>query len=139
MVNGKRKYYLAASYRLGPRVAKARVFLGTDLNEDDIERRSSDARRELESRVKSAKSIGDPYRTVLSPEEMMEVALLTTRVKVKLAHFSEDDWKNFTEKFTYHTNAIEGSRVSEEEVKQILEDRRRGLQPAQEGRDSVAK
>lgn len=122
-VNGKKKYYLAASYRLGPRIAKARVFLGTDLARDDVERRSRDARRELENRIKFAKSIGDPYRTVLSPEEMKEVILLTTRVRMKLAHFSEDIWKNFTEEFTYHTNAIEGSRVSKQEVKQILGDR----------------
>jgi Fic family protein len=123
VVNGKKKYYLAASYRLGPRIAKARVFLGTNLSRDDLERRSKDARRELENKIKSAKSIGDPYRTVLSSEEMREVALLTAKVRVKLAHLSEDNWKNFTEEFTYHTNAIEGSRVSKQEVKQILGDR----------------
>lgn len=123
VVNGRKKYYLAASYRLGPRIAKARVFLGTDLRIDDIERRSRDAQRDLENKVKSAKSIGDPYRTVLSPEEMEEIVLFTTKVRMKLAHFSEDDWENFTEEFTYHTNAIEGSRVSKQEVKQILGDR----------------
>lgn len=123
MVNGKKKYYLAASYRLGPRIAKARVFLGTNLSKDEVDRRSREARGELENKIRSAKSIGDPYRTVLSSEEMKEVALLSTKVKIKLAHFSEDDWKNFTEEFTYHTNAIEGSRVSKQEVKQILGDR----------------
>ena len=41
-----------------------------------------------------------------------------------MAHLSEDDWKSFTEEFTYHTNAIEGSRVSKEEVRQILGDQR---------------
>ena len=124
VVNGKKKYYLAASYRLGPRVAKARVFLGTDLTEDEVDRRSRETRHELENKIRSAKSIGDPYRTVLSSEEMKEVILLSTKVKVRLAHFSEDDWKNFTEEFTYHTNAIEGSRVSKQEVKQILSDRK---------------
>jgi len=123
VVNGRKKYYLAASYRLGPRIAKARIFLGTNLSRDDIERRSEDSRRELENRIRAAKSIGDPYRTVLSAEEMKEVALLTAKVRVKLAHLSEEDWKNFTEEFTYHTNAIEGSRVSKQEVKQILGDR----------------
>lgn len=123
VVNRKNKYYLAASYRLGPRIAKARVFLGTDLGRSEIERRARDARRELENKVRSAKSISDPYRTILSPEEMKEVALLTTKVRIKLAHFSDDDWENFTEEFTYHTNAIEGSKVSRQEVKQILGDR----------------
>lgn len=124
MVNGKKKYYLAASFRLGPRVEKVRVFLGTNIGRDEIEKRSRDARAELENKIRAAKSIGDPYRTVLSADEMKEVAMLTTRVRIRLAHFSEDDWKNFTEEFTYHTNAIEGSRVSKQEVKQILGDRR---------------
>ncbi|MDG6898528.1 MAG: Fic family protein, partial [Nitrososphaerota archaeon] len=123
VVNGKKKYYLAASYRLGPRIAKARVFLGTNLSRDEIEKRARDARHELENKVRSAKSIGDPYRTVLSPEEAKEVALLTTKIRIKLTHLSEDDWRNFTEEFTYHTNAIEGSKVSRKEVKQILGDR----------------
>lgn len=123
VVNGKKKYYLAASYRLGPRIAKVRVFLGTDLDKEEVDRRSREARRELENKIRSAKSISDPYRTVLSSEEIEEVSLLFAKVKIKLAHFSEDAWKNFTEEFTYHTNAIEGSRVSKQEVKQILSDR----------------
>jgi cell filamentation protein, protein adenylyltransferase len=123
-VNGKKKYYLAASYRLGPRVAKVRVFLGTNLSKDDIDKRSKDAKPELENKIRAAKSIGDPYRTVLSADEMEEVAMLTTKVRIRLAHFGEDDWKDFTEEFTYHTNAIEGSGVSKQEVKQILGDRR---------------
>jgi Fic family protein len=123
VVNGRKKFYLAASYRLGPRIAKARVFLGTDLSGDEVDKRSEEARVELENKIRSAKSIGDPYRTVLTPKEMKEVTLLSTKVRMRLAHFSEDDWKNFTEAFTYHTNAIEGSRVSKQEVKQILGDR----------------
>ncbi len=122
MVNGKKKHYLAASYRLGPRIRKVRVFLGTDLNKDELDERLGVAKNELQDKIKSAKAIGDPYRTILSPREMEEVVLLTTKVRVKLAHFSEDDWRNFTEEFTYHTNAIEGSRVSKQEVKQILGD-----------------
>jgi Fic family protein len=123
VVNGKKKYYLAASYRLGSRVAKVRVFLGTGLNKDVVVKRSKEARIELENKIRAAKSICDPYRTVLSPEEVKEVSLLFTNVRVKLAHLSEDDWKNFTEEFTYHTNAIEGSRVSKQEVRQILGNR----------------
>ena len=123
LVNGRRKYYLAVSYRLGPRVLKARVFLGTDLDKGGVGRRSVEARGELEDKVRSAQSIGDPYRTVLSSSEMREVAHLSKRVRVKLAHLSEDDWKSFTEEFTYHTNAIEGSKVSRQEVRQILGDR----------------
>ncbi|MDG6906267.1 MAG: Fic family protein [Nitrososphaerota archaeon] len=123
VVNGRKKYYLAASYRSGDRIAKARIFLGTNLRGDEVNRRSKDALRELENKIRSAKSIGDPYRTILSSREMKDITVLTTKVRIRLAHFSEDAWKNFTEEFTYHTNAIEGSRVSRQEVKQILGDR----------------
>ncbi|MDV3293570.1 MAG: Fic family protein [Nitrososphaerales archaeon] len=119
-VNGKKKYYLAASYRSGGKVAKVRVFLGTDLGRDEVESLAERAKPELERKVRSAKSIGDPYRTVLSSKELREITILTTKVKAKLAHLSEEDWKAFTEEFTYHTNAIEGSTVSRKEVRQVL-------------------
>ena len=121
-MRGRRKYYIATSYRVGAKVAKVRVFLGTDLGRDEVERLAEQAKERLEEKVRSAKSIGDPYRTVLSSKAMREITLLTTKARAKLAHFSEDDWKAFTEEFTYHTNAIEGSTVSRKEVKQVLAD-----------------
>ncbi len=123
LANGKRKYYLAHSYRANSKVRKARVFLGTDLSREEVERLAQKARGKLVEKVKSAKRIGDPYRTILSSQEIKEITLLTTKVRVKLAHLSEEDWKNFTEEFTYDTNAIEGSTVSKKEVKQVLTDR----------------
>ncbi len=123
LVNGKQKYYLAHSYRTNSKVAKARVFLGTDLTREELERRAEEARDRLEEKIQAAKRIADPYRTVLSPRELKEITLLTTKVKVKLAHLSETDWQNFTEEFTYDTNAIEGSTVSKKEVRQVLADK----------------
>lgn len=122
-VNGRRKYYLAHSYRVNSKVRKVSVFLGTDLSQDEVARLAKAAEVRLEEKVTSAKRIGDPYRTVLSPQEIKEITLLTTKVEIKLAHFSEEDWKNFTEEFTYDTNAIEGSTVSKKEVRQVLADR----------------
>jgi Fic family protein len=123
LVNGRRKYYLAHSYRANSKVLKARVFLGMDLSQEEVARFAKAARPRLEEKVQAAKRIGDPYRTVLSPQEIKEITLLTTKVEIKLAHLSEEDWKNFTEEFTYDTNAIEGSTVSKKEVKQVLADR----------------
>jgi len=119
-VHGKTKYYLAHSFRSDSRVRKLRVFLGTDLGYEEVQRRAAAARAKLEDRIRSAKEIGDPYRTVLSPDELKEITLLTTRVEMKLAHLSETDWARFTEEFTYDTNAIEGSKVSKKEVRQVL-------------------
>ena len=120
VVRGKTKYYLAHSFRSDSRVRKLRVFLGTDLGNEEVQRRAAAARAKLEDRIRSAKEIGDPYRTVLSPDELKEITVLTTRVEMKLAHLSETDWARFTEEFTYDTNAIEGSTVSKKEVRQVL-------------------
>jgi len=124
LVNGKRKYYLAHSYRTNSRVAKVRIFLGTDLTKDELQKRRGEASRRLEEKIQAARRIADPYRYALSPRELKEITLLTTKVQVKLAHLSESDWQNFTEKFTYDTNAIEGSTVSKKEVRQVLADRK---------------
>jgi cell filamentation protein, protein adenylyltransferase len=123
LVNGRRKYYLAHSYRVNSKVRKVRVFLGMDLSQEEVSRLAKAARSKLEAKIQSAKRIGDAYRTVLSSQEIKEIDLLTTKVEIKLAHLSEEDWKNFTEEFTYDTNAIEGSTVSKKEVKQVLADR----------------
>ena len=123
LANSRRKYYLAHSYRANSKVRKARVFLGMDLSQEEVARLAKAARPRLEEKIQAAKRIGDPYRTVLSPQEIEEITLLTTKVEIKLAHLSEEDWKNFTEEFTYDTNAIEGSTVSKKEVKQVLADR----------------
>lgn len=123
LVNDKKKYYLAHSYRVNSRVRKVRAFLGTDLSQAEVARLAEAARARLDDKIQSAKKIGDPYRTDLSPQEIEEITLLTTKVEIKLVHFSEEDWKNFTEEFTYDTNAIEGSTVSKKEVKQVLADR----------------
>ncbi len=123
LAKGKRKYYLAHSYRSNSRVRKVRVFLGTDLGREELERLAKQATGRLEEKIQIAKRIGDPYKTVLSQREINEINLLTTKVEIKLAHLGEEDWKNFTEEFTYDTNAIEGSTVSKEEVRQVLGDR----------------
>jgi len=123
LVSGKKKYYLAQSYRADSKVLKVRVFLGTDLTGREVQERAEAAKGRLEEKVQAARRIADPYRTVQSPRELQEIALLTTKVKVRIAHLSEADWKNFTEEFTYDTNAIEGSTVSRREVRQVLEDR----------------
>lgn len=123
LVNGKKKYYLAHSLRVNSKVRKVRVFLGTDLSQQEVAKLAKAAGARLEEKIQSARRIGDPYRTVLSPQEIEEITLFTTKVEIKLAHLSEEDWKNFTEEFTYDTNAIEGSTVSRKEVKQVLADR----------------
>jgi len=123
VVNNRKKYYLAHSYREKDKIRKVRVFLGTDLSESEVAGLVTNAQERLTKRWEQLKAINDPYRTVLSPEELNAIKELTAAVKVKLVHMSENDWRRFTEEFTYNTNAIEGSTVSLNEVQNILKQR----------------
>ena len=120
---GSKKYYLAHSFREGNRVRKVRVFLGWDLTDDALRQRQKNAETELKKRIEEAKAIHDPFLTVLSSDELKELATLEARGELQVRHLSESDWTKFKETFTYDTNAIEGSRIEIKEVQNILENR----------------
>jgi Fic family protein len=130
--NGKKKYYLAHSYRKGGKIRKIRVYLGEDLSGEEVAGKRKEAETELKERLLSAKLVRDPYRTALSPSELRELRGLGATGKIKLLHLSEDDWLKFTEAFTYDTNAIEGSTVTGREVVNILEKNRWPEKPKSE-------
>lgn len=118
---GKKKYYMAHSYRKEGKIKKIRVYLGEGLSDEEIEGKRKEAEAKIRERLLSAKFIRDPYSTVLSPSEIKELRSLEAKGKIKLLHLSEDDWLKFTEAFTYDTNAIEGSTVTDKEVVGIIE------------------
>jgi len=123
-VNGRKKYFLAHSFRSGSRVRKIRVYLGVELSGRELERRRKAAERELKERLRAGQLIRDPYLSALSPQELKELETLEARGELRVLHLSETDWVKFTEAFTYDTNAIEGSRVEAREVADILERRK---------------
>lgn len=118
---GRAKYYLAHSYRQNGKIRKIRVFLGSNLSERELEEQRKNAEVKIAKLLKEIKSISDPYRTVLQPKERKELNTLVAKGKIKLLHLGEEDWLKFTEAFTYDTNAIEGSTVTEKEVENIIE------------------
>lgn len=120
-VNGKKKYYLAHTYRSGARVKKLRAYLGVNLSKKELKIAVRIGQLKLQNRIASLKEIKDPYLTILSKNELEELKALNSRAIIKLQHLSDHDWKRFTEIFTYNTNAIEGSAVEEPEVIDILE------------------
>ena len=52
--------------------------------------------------------------------EKINSSLKNIEIRLKKIKLSEEDWKNFIEKFTYNTNAIEGSKLTLKQVKKIL-------------------
>jgi len=117
---GKPKYYLAQSYRQDGKVKKARVYLGVGLSQTELGKRKKQAETRLTQIVSIGRRISDPYETILSSKELAQLKALETKAEIKVAHLSEDDWRKFTEAFTYDTNAIEGSTIGAGEVADIL-------------------
>lgn len=119
--DNRKKYYLAHSYRHGKKVQKIRIYLGVNLSNKKLAKKRIHAEKEIRRQLSFLRFIRDPYHTILSSSEIRELKTLETRGKIKLLHLSEADWLKFTEAFTYDTNAIEGSTVTDKEVVKILE------------------
>ena len=103
---------------------KARLFLGSDLTQDELARRRPDAEKELRSRIEAAAAVRDPLKTVLSGRELEHLRSMQQRGMPRISHLSEKDWQDFAADFAFDTNAIEGSTVARAEVAGMLEERR---------------
>jgi Fic family protein len=115
------KYYLAHSFREGGKVKKTRVYLGTNLKKRILKQRQEKAKELLMQQVNSFKIIRSPIEYKFSKREIELIKSLKAKSKFKIFHLSEEDWQVFTELFTYNSNAIEGSTITQNEVLEILE------------------
>ena len=123
-VGKKKKYYLAYSYKKERKVHKVRRYLGADLSEQELRTLRQRAEATFKEHVALLRRLGDPFKDVLSKEEVRVLNALAATGESRVWHLSERDWLRFTELFTYHTNAIEGSTVTLEEVHDILKKNR---------------
>ncbi len=120
---GKRiKYFLAHSYREGSQVHKFRKYLGQDLKTALLQERKTIAEKLILEEIHKYKIIKDPLHMELSHEEVEAIRKLEAQIPLKVNHLSAADWKIFSELFTYNTNAIEGSKLNQKEVKELLEE-----------------
>jgi len=120
-VGKKTKHYLAHSYREGSKVHKFRKYLGTDLNATKLKERKTIAEKLILEEIHKYKIIKDPLNFELSEKEIKTIKKLEKEIPVKISHLSEGDWKKFSKLFSYNTNAIEGSKLNQKEVQEILE------------------
>lgn len=118
---GKTKYYLAHSYREGSKVHKFRKYLGQDLNQERLKERKQIAEKLILEEIHKYKVIKDPLQFELFNEEIESIRKIESEIPLKIAHLSEKQWEAFSEIFTYNTNAIEGSKLNQKEVKDLLE------------------
>ncbi|MEK6918798.1 MAG: Fic family protein [Nanoarchaeota archaeon] len=114
------KYYLSHSFREGGKVKKTRVYIGVNLKKKILDGRVEKAKTLLIQQLNSFKIIRSPINYRFTKRELDLVKLLKDKSKFKIFHLSDSEWNAFTEIFAYHTNAIEGSTVTQSEVVGIL-------------------
>ena len=131
----KTKYYLAHSFREGNKIHKIRKLLGSDLKKEVLEERKKKTEKLILEEIEKYKIIKDPLENELSKEEVQFVERLEKKANLKVIHLSEKNWELFSELFTYNTNAIEGSQLSNTEVKEIL---KKNTWPKEKSKEDVA-
>ncbi len=121
-VKGRVLYYLGHSFREGNKIHKIRKYLGADLSSELLNERREKAEKLILDEINEYKIIQDPLQISLPEREIEFVKKLEIKEKLKIFHLSKNQWKLFSELFTYNTNAIEGSELDKKEVKEILEE-----------------
>ena len=115
------KYYLVHSFRDGKKVVKIRRYLGQNISKGELGEKKKTAEIFIEEQIKNYREIRDPLKTVLSKTELENLKSLEIKTSFKIFHLSEKQWNLFSELFSYNTNAIEGSTLTEKEVIQLIE------------------
>lgn len=122
-VGKKTKYYLVHSYRVGKKVKKMRRFIGSDLTQEQLKKLVPIKEKQLLQRINARKKITNPFVGVIDEEELEVIKDLEQKAGFSVFHLSEEEWERFTQLFTYNTNAIEGSELTQKEVIEALEDK----------------
>jgi len=113
------KYYLSHTYRDENKVKKISRYLGQNLSQKDLEKNKSRAELILKEQIEELKT--EIFNFSLSSSQINQLNKQDS--KLKIIHLQNSDFKKFKEDFVYNTNAIEGSSVLEDEVKDLLEEK----------------
>ncbi len=118
--NGKIKYYLVYSYREKENIKKIRKYLGVNLSKEELKNSEEKAKEKISEILEEVSTEVFNFRLTKKQLEILN----NYNNEIKIFHLNEKEWMNFTEDFVYNTNAIEGSTVQLEEVKEIIEGKR---------------
>ena len=127
--------FLAHSFREGGKIHKIRKLLGTNISKEVLEERISKAEKLITDEIEKYRVIKDPLDKELTKEEIDFIKKLEKEANLKVMHLSEEDWRAFSELFTYNTNAIEGSELTNAEVKEII---KKDIWPKEKSKEDIA-
>lgn len=111
------KYYLSHRFREGDKVKNIRKYLGQNLTDNDLKSLEKEAEKHILKQVEELNT--EVFKFSLSPKQIQ--LLNNYDSKLKIVHLTKDQLKTFKEDFVFNTNAIEGSLVLSDEVKNILD------------------
>lgn len=120
VAKGKTKYYLAHSFREGDKVHKIRKLLGADLTKEVLEDRRIKAEKLILDEIEKYNLVQDPLEHELSNDELEFIRKLEKEADFRVFHLSEKEWEIFSKVFTFNTNAIEGSELTQKEVSEVV-------------------
>src|SRR3989344_2124217 len=129
------KYYLVHSFREGGEVKKIRRYLGFNLSAEGLKKAAQNAE---ESIHKELDELSTQIFNFSLSKRQIEI-LNRYDENIRIYPFDRKEWQRFTEEFVYNTNAIEGSKVQLDEVKEILENRIQVKNPEETETKGVAK
>ena len=113
----KVKYYLVHSYREKDKVKKIRKYLGVNLSKEELEKRRKHAEKFILEIIEGFNI--EIFNFKLTKNQIEKLNEYDKQIKIQ--HLSDFNWTLFTDEFVYNTNAIEGSDVDLNEVKNLLE------------------
>ncbi len=111
------KYYLVYSYREKGVVKKIRRYLGLNLSPEELKKAEIEAKQAIAEELEELST--EIFNFSLTKKQVKLLNSLDDEIKIH--HLDKKEWERFTEEFVYNTNAIEGSTVNLEEVKEIIE------------------
>jgi Fic family protein len=111
------KYYLSHTFRDEKKVKNIRRYLGQNLSPKELEDLSKQAEKHISGQIEELKT--EIFNFSLTKNQVEQLNKYDS--KIEILHLTKDQWKTFQEDFVFNTNAIEGSTVLENEVKDILE------------------
>jgi len=111
------KFYLAHSYRENGIPRKIRKYLGANLSKKELEQKQKLAFKIVCKFISELNT--DIFNFSLTPSQMSSLNKLDKEIKI--VKLSKESLATFTKEFVYNTNAIEGSKLLMQDVKEVLD------------------
>lgn len=106
---GKKYYYRVISMRKGKKIDKKRIYLGLNLNNEELAKKIKEADRELSA-----------FKDILTDEEIDYLTKLKKDFTQEPKITFENRYEAFSALFTYNSTAIEGNTLTLQETTRLL-------------------